>query len=334
MTLEETEHVGNMNTIKTFILLFILSSLGCAQSQTKTNSNNKANEKTVKQENIDFLITDSKVGDFHRGASITELSEKYGKQLVENKTNGETYYSFVENNKELLKVFPAYDTRYETFTKFVGRITVCSDQFADKNGLKIGSTVSDFSNKYPNTYAYYDAANNRILLSNKGVGPQYVLSASNLKKGEYTNIGRIDLSEIDPNAKIIEINLIRSEQENDLADKKTEEENIIESYLQKVVGNYYLSDESEHYYKIRRMQGDYLLSECFEDDCTKRGEIVGCRLDNRGFTSLLLKNLSGESGPQWSISPLNQEKIILYVYDYDAMEDQWTNNTFTKIDLD
>lgn len=327
-----------------FLILIsgIVSFVACnTNSQTQTKNLISAKTKvtvgtTVAEQSNKYLITGSSVGSFSRGNLIDPTIDYGSAKIIEVNVGKETktktpFYSFVENGLEELRIIPALDPRTNTYTQIIGRINVKSTKYEDEKGIHIGDPVSEFLSTYPDSYIYYDILADQVIMSDQGHGAQYLLTSASISGQNPIKSGRILESLVDPNARIFEISVVRSEQENQDArkNKNMEEKEILNKYYESINGKYYLKEYSENYYKIHSIQGTYYVSECFEGDCKERGEILGATKNVNGFESLLLDGIRGEMVPRWSLKSTESGKE-LHVHDYDVENDKWSNQIYIK----
>lgn len=323
----------------TGLLFFLACSSDSAKEATASIPIEKAQLNTVKtaQESV-VMISDTSVGPFYKGAFIDANQVFKGSKLVEQYEtiaggDQKFYYRITEEDQESLKIYPAFDPRTETYSKLIGSISVVSDKYKDDHGISVGSTVGDFYSSYPSAYAYYNPATKEIVLSDEGHGPRYIVNADAIKNSQQLDISKIQQEQITQDAKITQIRIVRSNYENQdaMKNKGMEAVEILEDYLETICGQYYLKEFSENYYKIHKLQGDFLVSDCREDECKSRGKIIGCK-KNKNMISLGLEDISGEMVPSWTIISNASGMDDLHVHDYDAYNDKWTDKVYTKAD--
>lgn len=332
MMLEGHKRVGNMNyKLMVFVSSILLLTTCKSNTQTEIDSATKDMSKTSFH-----LISATSVGPFKRGA-IIDLERDFGEsKLVKGNeaipnSPSVPHYSYVSKGEEELRIIPALDPRTDTYTKLIGSVEIRSPKYKDIKGIHVESSVEELLRAYPEAYFYYDIAGDQIVISNQGHGLQYIVKSDSIKEQKSLKAGRIDKNLADRGSKIVEIKIVRSEQENQdaIKNKQMEEKEILSKYFHSILGKYYLKEFSENYYKIHSIQGSYFISECFEGDCKKRGKIMGVSRSINGFENLRIKGISGEMVPTWSLKSSDSEKH-LYVRDYDASDDKWTNKVFIR----
>lgn len=294
--------------------------------------------RTASQE-ANWMISDTAIGPFFKGAFIEQEKEVNGMKLIEKEESlsdgsSRKYYGLSGNGVEALRIYPAIDPRTDTYTKLIGSISILSQKYKDKGNISVGSAVKDFYSSYPSAYAYFDLVDNNLILSKAGHGPRYIVDGNAIQNEGQIDISKIQKEQITQNARIKEIQIVRSSYENQdaMKNKGMEAEEILEGYLGAICGKYYLKEYSENYYKIHKLQGDFLVSECNEGDCKDRGKIIACK-KNKDMISLSLEGISGEMVPSWTILQKSTGLDDLHVHDYNAFDDKWTDKIFTKGDL-
>lgn len=332
MMLEDHKRVGNMNYK---LIIFFSSILLLTSCKSKTQPEiESATEYSV---NKSFhLISETSLGPFERGA-IIDLERDFGESILVKVDEALSispfipHYSYVTKGVEELRIIPALDPRSDSYTRLIGSVVIKAQKYKDINGIHVGSSVDELIKAYPKAYFYYDIESDQIVISNQGHGLQFILASDAIDKQKSLYAGRIDRNLVDHSSRIAEIRIVRSEQENQdaLKNKQMEEKQILSKYFDSILGKYYLKEFSENYYKIHIIQGSYFISECFEGDCKKRGKVLGVSRSINGFENLRIKGISGEMVPTWSLKSTDSEKM-LYVRDYDASDDKWTNKVFIR----
>ena len=326
-----------------FLITITFLILGCSAEQVNSQASDKSIDQTEEQlseesvvndkESTERLIGESSVSCITVGELIDLdcLGDDYNYTEHFETEEKQRYYSVATSGIEVLQVFPAMDPRVKEYTRIVGKIVTKSNHFEDDNKIGVGSTMKELLAKNPDAYLYYDLKSNQIMVSNQGSGPQYIIDQKALRTTDDINIGRIDKSKVSPSAKITEIRITRSNYENQdaMANKGAEENEIVESYLNTLIGKYYLKEYSENYYKIYRQHGEFYISNCHEDECEDRGKIADCRKTN-GFIPLSIEGIEGEMVPSWTIEQTEEGEVKLYVHDYDAINDAWVDKVYFK----
>ncbi len=335
---------GNMNLkIAVSVILFYISASACtSKGQVQESISERGDLQTEIAETQgaannqgSYFLSDTSAGQFYKGLFLSDdlikTSQIELSKIEIAPLGAQEYYTYSEDNKPLLKVYKAFDPRMRSYSKIVSSIHVLSEMYKDSKGISIGTSVEEFLSKYPATKAYYNKNQNRIVLTDNGHGPRFMVSDSNLdRKDKNINIGQIDVSLIDQSATIEEIRIVRSHYENldAMENKEMEETQIREDYLNVICGKYYLETGSENYYKIEPLQGEYYISECFEGECERRGKIVNCGEFDK-VVNFQLEDISGEMVPTWNLKEVDG-KLELHVHDYNAMDDSWDDRIFYR----
>lgn len=175
------------------------------------NDETDVKENTVTEK---YLIKENGVEGFKIGEPIPFSAENYKmKKHTEIGEEGWTYFIYTvwENDEEILRLIPLYDTTKEEFTDNIGEINIISDKFRDSRKIGVNSTIQEFTEVYPDYYIWYTYISDIFFIDNKERrNIQYLLDKEEYQGEEIQISGDmeiLDKESFEPTARIKEIRI-------------------------------------------------------------------------------------------------------------------------------
>lgn len=131
--------------------------------------------------NKKFLIYGNAAGDFEIGDKIPEESDDYivdqitAVRETEEGVHEELVYRILQNDEELLHLYPEYDIELDEYQDYITEIVVISDAYKTDKGIGIGSTMKDFLSAYPDFELWYTYISDMFVIETPVVRAEFIL---------------------------------------------------------------------------------------------------------------------------------------------------------------
>jgi len=191
---------------KLFLFIIFFAVVSCKNSQQTNNDNSILNEEKVinTRESFDFSITSEGVDKLILGMPFSQITSVYNDFQFE---YFEDYCGYAMSNGNIsLFLIVVEDTLTE--------IQIGDKRFYLENGLKVGSTVSEFRKLYPNNPIYFNHHDNIEYFDLKDDN-LYVYLSIESKDGKLLGQYNDDIMDstlvYDTNGSIIQLNIRKNE---------------------------------------------------------------------------------------------------------------------------
>jgi hypothetical protein len=109
-----------------------------------------------------------------------------------------------------LNIAPEYDRQAEKYSDNIGSITVLSPKYMTNEGIGVGSTIEEFTEKYPDPKLWYTYVSGMYIIETDKLNIQFMLrekdfSGTMVIKGDMTTLNYSDFA---PESKIIKVRIL------------------------------------------------------------------------------------------------------------------------------
>lgn len=178
----------------------MISCGGSGEENTSTaNDSTKTTQEVIDEPEIEnsFVLESGTVGIFHIGAPISELPEVLNSRVgkVTTQVNGETieHDAFIIFNsmEDVAELILEADTSKMDEERTIIEMKVISNYYETAEGIKVGSLVAEFGEKYTDaSYRYSSTSGEIIAETTARAGVEFIIDPAGCTK----KIGKTDLT--------------------------------------------------------------------------------------------------------------------------------------------